>query len=68
MTPDPREEACNRFIDGEGLGYIKVKTIDGTRTCILCDEDGDEIAMSEFGMVPLISYAVNRGMTICPLN
>lgn len=68
MTPDPREEACNRFIDGERLAFIKVKDIGGTRTCILFGEDGDEIALSAFGMTPLISYAVGRGMTVCAVH
>lgn len=50
------------------LAFIKVMTIDGTRTCVLFDEDGDEIALSEFGMVPLISYAIGRGMTLCTVH
>lgn len=68
MTPDPREEACNRFIDGEGLAYIKAEDIDGTRTCILFDGDGEKLASSEYGMIPLFTYAMDLGITICAVH
>ena len=45
---------------GHPVGYIRVETIEGKRTCILIDEDGEVIALSEYGMSPLISMAAHH--------
>lgn len=68
MTPDQREQASESFLDHQNLAYIRVENLDGVRTCILFDDLGDPIVLSEQGMVPLFSFAVNHGMTVCAVH
>lgn len=68
MTTSDREQACSSFLEDEGLAYIKVDNIEGVRTCILYDGLGDPIVLSEHGMVPLISYAITRDMTVLTVH
>ena len=55
-------------ICGHPVGYIRVETIEGTSTCILVDEDGEEIALSEYGMSPLISMAAQHGWEVLTVH
>lgn len=55
-------------ICGHPVGYIRVETIEGKRTCILIDEDGEVIALSEYGMSPLISMAAHHGWEVLTVH
>lgn len=55
-------------VTGHPIGYIRIETIEGTRTCILVDEDGEDIALSECGMSPLILLAANRGWEVLTVH
>lgn len=55
-------------ICGHPVGYIRVETIEGKRTCILIDEDGEVIALSEYGTSPLISLAAHNGWEVLTVH
>lgn len=55
------------YLDAD-LSYIRVEHIDGERICFLYAATGEPLIGSRYGMVALINYAANRGMTICSLH
>lgn len=55
-------------ICGHPVSYIRIETIEGKRTCILVDEDGEEIALSEYGATPLISMAAHHGWEVLTVH
>lgn len=63
-TAAEREQACSRFLEHQPIAYIRVEHIESVRTCILVCDDGEPIAVSECGMVPLISYAASHGLEL----
>lgn len=55
-------------VTGHPIGYIRIEEIEGTRTCILVDEDGEEVALSEYGTKPLISFAYDNGWEVLTVH
>ena len=55
-------------ISGHPVGSIRTETIEGKSTCILVDEDGEEIALSEYGITPLISMAAQHGWEVLTVH
>lgn len=67
MTADPREADIARFTEDNCLAYIRLETIHGDEILVLHDGDGDPLAMSAT-VTGLISFAANRGMTVCTVH
>ncbi len=64
MTASTREQACTRFDEDYSIGYAREMDVDGEVMLVMFDGDGDPVAMSRCGIVPLVSYAARYGIEL----